>query len=147
MNSAPDIPSPALPAPADHSPPPPAPPRVRDLSAAELGRVGEDLAARRLAQLGWTVLERNLRLTRGELDIIALDGTTLVFAEVKTRRTFVTGAPQAAVDHRKLARLRRLAGEYLISASIPHRDVRIDVIAIHAHVDGTFALEHLQAVI
>lgn len=144
MNSPPDTSAPSLPTPPTI---PPAPHRVRDLSAAELGRVGEELAARRLDQLGWSVLERNLRLTQGELDIIALDGTTLVFAEVKTRRTFVTGAPQAAVDHRKLARLRRLAGEYLMGASIPHRDVRIDVIAIHAHADGTFALEHLPAVI
>lgn len=46
----------------------------------------------------------------------------------------------------KLRRLRRLAGEYLMERSTPHRDVRIDVVAVHAHLDGTFSLEHLEAV-
>src|SRR5699024_3511090 len=85
MNSLGPKPSAAT---GDHAPPGQSPPRgVRDLSTAELGRAGEELAARRLAELGWTVLERNLRLTSGELDIVALDGSTLVFAEVKTRRS------------------------------------------------------------
>jgi putative endonuclease len=69
-----------------------------------------------------------------------------VFVEVKTRRSFVTGVPQAAVTPAKLRRLRRLAGEYLMERSTPHRDVRIDVIAVHAHVDGVFSLEHLEGV-
>src|SRR5699024_12241406 len=83
---------------------------------------------------------------QGELDIVALAHTTLVFVEVKTRRTVVTGVPQAAVTPDKLRRLRRLAGEYLMERSTPHRDVRIDVVAVHAHLDGTFSLEHLEAV-
>lgn len=128
--------------------PPPLPPRpLRSLSTAELGRRGEDIAAERLEAEGWLVVERNLRLgRRGELDIIALDGDTLVFVEVKTRRSFVTGVPQAAVTPDKLARLRRLVGTYLMERSTPHRDVRIDVIAVHVHLDGTVLVEHLRAV-
>lgn len=129
-----------------HRPLSAAPRRVRDLTTAELGRAGEELAARRLTALGWEVLERNLQLGQGEIDIVALDQKTLVFTEVKTRRSFVTGVPQAAVTREKLTRLRRLAGEYLMTFSVPHHDVRIDVIAIHAHPDDTFTLEHLQAV-
>lgn len=128
---------------------PAAPPRrrrVREMSTADLGRVGEDLAAEHLVACGWQIIERNLQLSQGELDIVALAHTTLVFVEVKTRRTFVTGVPQAAVTTAKLRRLRRLAGEYLMERSTPHRDVRIDVIAVHAHLDGTFSLEHLEAV-
>lgn len=124
----------------------PAPRRVRNMSTAELGRVGEDLAAAHLSACGWQIVERNLRLRQGELDIVALAHTTLVFVEVKTRRSFVTGVPQAAVTPDKLRRLRRLAGEYLMERSTPHRDVRIDVVAVHAHLDGTFSLEHLEAV-
>ena len=115
-----------------------------------VGRYGEDVAVRHLADAGWTVLARNWRHSepemRGELDIVALAHTTLVFVEVKTRRSFVTGVPQAAVTPAKLRRLRRLAGEYLMERSTPHRDVRIDVIAVHAHLDGVFSLEHLEGV-
>lgn len=128
---------------------PSAPPRQRrvaEMSTAELGRAGEDLVAEHLMACGWQIVERNLRLSQGELDIVALAHTTLVFVEVKTRRTFVTGVPQAAVTAAKLRRLRRLAGEYLMERSTPHRDVRIDVVGVLAHLDGTFTLEHLEAV-
>ena len=124
----------------------PVPRRVREMSTRELGQAGEDLAAAHLESCGWQIVERNLRLRHGELDIVALAHTTLVFVEVKTRRTVVTGVPQAAVTHDKMRRLRRLAGEYLMERSTPHRDVRIDVVAVHAHLDGTFSLEHLEAV-
>lgn len=120
--------------------------RVRQMSTRELGRAGEDLAAAHLTARGWQLVERNLQLRHGELDIVALDHATLVFVEVKTRRSFVTGVPQAAVTPEKLRRLRRLAGEYLMEYSTPHRDVRIDVIGLHADPDGTFTLEHLEAV-
>ena len=116
------------------------------MSTAELGRVGEDLAAEHLTATGWQVVERNLRIGRGELDIVALDHRTLVFVEVKTRRSLVTGVPQAAVTPDKLRRLRRLAGQYLMERSTPHEDVRIDVIAVHAQFDGGFSLEHLAGV-
>jgi putative endonuclease len=119
---------------------------VRAMSTRELGAAGEDLAAAHLLACGWQIVERNLRLRQGELDIVALAHTTLVFVEVKTRRSFVTGVPQAAVTPAKLRRLRRLAGEYLMERSTPHRDVRIDVIGVHAHPEGTFSLEHLEAV-
>lgn len=130
--------------PADGDPPPR---RISDLSSAELGRMGEELAERRLRAAGWSIVARNLRVGRqGELDLVALDGETLVFVEVKTRRSHVTGVPQAAVTPSKLARLRRLVGYYLMEHSTPHRDVRIDVVAIHAHIDGTCTVEHLRAV-
>ncbi|MBE9403651.1 YraN family protein [Brachybacterium sp. p3-SID1565] len=116
------------------------------MTAAELGRAGEQLAATYLERVGFTVLERNVHLRTGEIDIVALDGTTLTFIEVKTRRTLVTGVPQAAVTPAKLRRLRRLVGAYLMDASPPHRDIRIDVLAVLAHADGTFAVEHLRGV-
>lgn len=132
-------------------PRPPAPPRtgasaLTRPSAAEIGRAGEELAATYLQRSGFQVLERNVHLRTGEIDIVALDGATLVFIEVKTRRTLVTGVPQAAVTPAKLRRLRSLVGAYLMDASPPHRDIRIDVVAVLAHADGTFAVEHLRGV-
>ena len=144
LASAPGTPPPHLA--ADRPRPAPAPPRVREMTTAELGRAGEDLAADHLIACGWQIVERNLRLAQGELDIVALAHSTLVFVEVETRRSYVTGVPQAAVTTAKLRRLRKLAGEYLMERSTPHRDVRIDVIAVHAHVDGVFSLEHLEGV-
>lgn len=143
---SPGVPGPAADRPVEgpHAPPPAR--SVRSMSTLELGRAGEDLAAAHLTACGWQIVERNLRLRQGELDIVALAHTTLVFVEVKTRRSFVTGVPQAAVTPDKLRRLRRLAGEYLMERATPHRDVRIDVVAVHAHLDGTFSLEHLEAV-
>lgn len=146
MNSA-AAPPPYPPSSRDPGPGPPLPPpRTRELTTAQLGRLGEELAVRQLQRQGWQIIERNLRLTQGELDIVALEATTLVFIKVKTRRSFVTGLPQAAVTPAKLRRLRRLAGEFLMDHRVPHCDVRLDVIAIHAQVDDTFALEHLRAV-
>lgn len=142
----PRIPGPAAQPPVIGPAAAPTPRRVRDMSTRELGQAGEDLAAAHLQACGWQIVERNLHLRQGELDIVALAHTTLVFVEVKTRRSFVTGVPQAAVTPDKLRRLRRLAGEYLMERSTPHRDVRIDVVAVHAHLDGTFSLEHLEAV-
>lgn len=144
MNSL--APAPGTPPAADRPRPAPAPRRVREMTTLELGRAGEELAADHLVARGWQIVERNLRLAQGELDIVALDHATLVFVEVKTRRSFVAGVPQAAVTAAKLRRLRRLAGEYLMERSTPHRDVRVDVIAVHAQLDGVFSLEHLEGV-
>ena len=119
---------------------------VRTMTRIELGRHGEDLAAAHLDALGWTLLERNHRIARGEIDIIALDGETLVFVEVKARRTLLTGLPQAAVDPRKVRRLRHLVGYYLLDNAPPHRDVRIDVAAVLFADDGTARIELLRAV-
>lgn len=116
------------------------------LSTAALGRLGEDVAAAYLVRAGMQLLDRNVRLGRGEIDAVALDGTTLVIVEVKTRRTLVTGVPQEAVDAAKLRTLRSLTGRYLAEHSPPHRDLRIDVIAVLIEPDGTIVLEHLRGV-
>lgn len=119
---------------------------VRSMTRPQIGRLGEDIAAAHLVARGWRVLHRNHRIARGELDIIALDGPTLVFVEVKTRRTILSGVPQAAVDQRKLRRLRLLAGYYLMEHSPPHRDVRVDVLAVMVSDDGPPEIEHVVGV-
>ena len=66
-----------------------------------LGRSGEDLAVRHLTRLGYRVLERNYRCPLGEIDLIARDGDSLVFVEIKTRRGTSTADAKAAVDAKK----------------------------------------------
>jgi putative endonuclease len=102
---------------------------------AAVGRYGEELAARMLEGAGWVVVDRNWRGTRGELDLVALDGRELVVVEVKTRTGLGYGHPSEAVTPRKLARLRRLAGEWLSGRSaeaVPVRplSVRVDVVGV-----------------
>ena len=84
--------------------------RVKDA----LGRFGEDVAARYLTAAGLVILERNWRCSAGELDIIAADGPTLVFCEVKTRSSTLFGSPAESVTPVKAGRIRHLALRWLL---------------------------------
>ncbi len=99
--------------------------------AATLGRCGEEIAAQWYVAEGFTVLARRFRTGRGEVDLVARRGPLLVFVEVKTRRGDGWGSPAAAVDARKLLRLRVAARAWL--AAHPARDAmefRFDVAAV-----------------
>lgn len=134
-------------APVHHSSSPAASPDIpSSASTTALGRLGEDIVADLLADAGWVILERNFRAGRGEIDIIALDGRTLVLVEVKTRRTLAAGTPFEAIDARKLSRIRRAFGHYLLHHSPPHVDVRIDAISVHLPRTGESRIEHLRGV-
>lgn len=119
---------------------------LADMRATEaLGRYGEELAVRTLRAQGMTVIDRNWRCREGEIDVVARDGSALVFCEVKTRRGSDYGTPAAAVDVHKLARLRRLAGAWLAAHTEHALELRIDVVAIT--VDrGAPRIEHLRGV-
>lgn len=97
-----------------------------------LGRRGEDLAHRYLRQRGYTVVARNYRVSTGEAeaDIIAWQGESLVFVEVKTRMSDEYGAPERAVGSEKAGHLRRVARDYARKADIPLERVRFDLVTI-----------------
>src|SRR5688500_1336846 len=80
-----------------------------------LRRLGEPLAAEHFERLGWAILARNHHTRFGELDLVALDGETLVFAEVKTCR-LGRGSPWANLHERKRSQVRRMAGVWLHDA-------------------------------
>ncbi len=111
-----------------------------------VGRYGENVAAAHLSAAGWQLLDRNWRGTGGELDIVALDGDVLVVVEVKTRSGDGFGHPAEAVTVRKLARLRRLAGQWLSSHELRPGSVRIDVVAVRTARAGAARVEHLVGV-
>lgn len=104
---------------------------------SELGRRGEDAACSLLRRLGFEVLERNYRSGRGEIDVVARRGETLVFCEVKTRRTDHWGTPAEAVDRAKQARLRRLAAAWMAERRPGYADVRFDVVSVIVRDDRT----------
>lgn len=98
-------------------------------STSAKGRTGERRAAAFLESLGYLVLEYNLRLPGGEIDLVCRDGRTLVFVEVKLRKTARFGSAISAVDARKRATLRRLAADYAQFVA-PHAPIRFDVVAL-----------------
>ena len=113
-----------------------------------LGRYGEDLAARRLAEAGMTVLERNWRCRDGEIDIVALDAGALVVCEVKTRREEGYEPPAAAVRPGKADRLRRLAECWLERhGGPPPEGVRIDLVGVVLPRRGAPVVEHVRGVV
>ncbi|MGH7266874.1 MAG: YraN family protein [Candidatus Rokuibacteriota bacterium] len=114
-------------------------------SAPPRGRTGEDLAARFLERQGLRILERNLRSRLGEIDLVARDGATLVFVEVKTRRPGAADPPQASVDGRKQRRLARLALNYLARRGLGDLGCRFDVVAVTVGPDGRApVVEHFR---
>ncbi len=110
-----------------------------------LGRWGEEQAVLYLRRKGWTIVERNLGTPVGEVDIIARQSNTLVFVEVKTRRSTAFGTPQEAVGPRKQRQILRAAQWYLTGQGAPggRLQPRFDVIAILAPPGGEMLLEHI----
>ncbi|MHB9003780.1 MAG: YraN family protein [Coriobacteriia bacterium] len=115
------------------------------MSDIELGARGEDAAAAFLERLGMTIVERNWRCKAGEIDIVVLDGETLVLVEVKTRRTAAKGTPEEAVSPTKQKKLVRLAREYVAQAGLEPQEIRFDVIGIVPLSQDRALLRHHRA--
>ncbi len=102
----------------------------------EKGKAGEDNAIRVLKKNGYRIIERNYRCRYGEIDIIARDGDTIVFVEVKTRSNSSFGPPKASVDHRKQRHIIKAATEYLARCGLMDRPARFDVVGIELKGQG-----------
>lgn len=124
-----------------------APPTPSSLNRA-LGDYGEQLATRYLREQGLTIIERNWRCARGEIDIVAMEGDCIVVCEVKTRTSEAFGAPFEAVNRLKKGRLYQLAGMWRDQAKAEHRGrgLRVDVISIMRPSHGPTRLRHLRCV-
>lgn len=96
----------------------------------ELGNRGEEAAARYLERAGYEILDRNWECMYGEADIVAREGCTLVFVEVKTRTSIDKGFPAEAVDEEKQSRYEKIAACYLKTYAYVDIPVRFDVIAL-----------------
>ena len=109
---------------------------------AALGQWGEDLAARELRRRGYAVLERNQRVGRGEVDLVARHGRAVVLVEVKTRRDSAFGEARDAISTAKARRLVALGRRY--AQSVGATDWRIDVVAIDIAPDGSHTVDVIE---
>ncbi len=115
-----------------------------------LGEAAEGLVAARLASAHWEILERNARTRFGELDLVALDGRTLVFVEVKAGRAGSSIGPERpvlAVDRRKQQRLRRLAAAWMAERRLDRRytEIRFDAVGVSFDRAGrAVEIEHIE---
>lgn len=94
------------------------------------GQIGERSAERELRRMGYQIITRNYRTRRGEIDLVAKDGDTLVFVEVKTRLGGAYGTPEEAITSKKQAHLVSAARSYLQETGADNAEWRSDVVII-----------------
>ena len=106
-----------------------------------IGKWGETRAAEYLNELGYQILETNFRCNIGEIDIIAQDGETLVFVEVKTRRSDSFGAAAEAVNYHKQKKIAHVAMYYMMRHNLDKIECRFDVITVKKSQDNRIEIE------
>jgi putative endonuclease len=111
---------------------------------AGLGNRGEELATAFLERSGLKIIERNFRCKGGEIDIVARDGNTLVFIEVKSRKTLSYGVPQLAVTPFKQRQISKAALTWLGRNRQHDTPARFDVIAILLEGSYQHRIEHIK---
>lgn len=117
----------------------------------QTGQIAEDLVAAQLAAVGWQIVERNARTRYGELDIVARDGRTLVFVEVKAARESARLGPERpilSIDFRKQRRVRRLATAWMAERRDQPRydEIRFDAVGVILdHAGGAIDVEYIKA--
>lgn len=101
-----------------------------------LGRQGEELALRELVQRGYEIADRNWRCPAGEVDIVARQGGTWAFVEVRTRRGSNLGTPEESLTTAKQERMVAVAQHYLAEHEIGEVDWRLDLVAVELDPTG-----------
>lgn len=110
----------------------------------ELGRQGEEIAARYLQKKGYRLLDRNYYTRFGELDVICEKNQELVFVEVKARTSIKYGFPEESITAKKKEHLRKAALIYIDSLNRPFRGMRFDVITILMEKDDK-KINHIKS--
>ncbi len=114
-------------------------------NAREFGRDSESVAERHLRRQGYRIVGRNIHWPDGELDLVATFGSTLVFVEVKARRSMAMGGAAFAVSADKRSRLIRLGAKYLAQHQLKDQACRFDVILVQQHSPhGQAVVEHVE---
>jgi len=109
---------------------------ARTRSNTEIGRIGEYLAREHLMARGYVIVESNWRCAAGEIDLVARDGSTWAFVEVKTRRSDRFGTPEEAITPAKQRRLLDCGLAYVAEHDLGEVEWRIDVVSIRLERGG-----------
>jgi putative endonuclease len=109
-----------------------------------LGRRGEAEAEKHLRGLGYRIVGRRERVLRGDIDLVAVDGRTVVFVEVRSRTGTEHGHPAETVGPQKQRRIAELATAYIHRHRLEDASVRIDVVAVTFDPQGKAVVEHYQ---
>ncbi|TKV29921.1 YraN family protein [Arthrobacter sp. NamB2] len=117
------------------------------LAKDQLGRRGEATAAVFLERAGLKIVDRNWRCPAGEIDLVAIDGSTLVIVEVKTRSSDNFGQPLEAITAGKLERLYVLASKWARAHNLRFSGFRIDAVGVLDDGSGAPRVEHVRAVV
>jgi putative endonuclease len=111
----------------------------------DTGKWGEDLAVAYLEKKGYTIVERDWKSGRRDIDIIALDDDVVVFVEVKTRRNRLYGEPEDAIDYYKLQNLQQAISHYVKFRNI-RQDIRFDIISVVGTIGSEPDIQDVQNV-
>jgi len=111
---------------------------------SSLGEMGESIATTFLKGAGFSIVERNFRCVCGELDIVARDGSTIVFVEVKCRKNAAYGPPQLAVTSFKQRQISTAALVWLSKRRLFDAEARFDVVAIVLRAHDLPEIEHIR---
>ncbi len=113
-------------------------------NAHALGKSGEEVAIAYLKKNKFKVIERGFRFHRGEIDIIAYERDTLVFIEVKTRKSLEFGLPEESVTSFKQQQIRKIAEAYLAMRSLRNVPCRFDILSLFFSPKDGYRVNHLR---
>jgi len=117
------------------------------MKSSQIGKLAEDKAIELLKKKGYRIIERNFRTKSGEIDIIAEDGKTIVFVEVRFRKHRSFGSPEETVNPKKIKKIVSTANRYISMKNLAGRDIRFDVIALDKegirHIINAFDLDFI----
>ena len=116
------------------------------METKDFGNQGEEWATQMLTEKGYAILQRNYRKRGGEIDIVAFDPSTkeTVFVEVKSRRNRTFGAPEEAIDERKIGKMADTAQEWLAENGKESAEWRLDLVALEYDNHGKPDCRHLK---
>lgn len=110
----------------------------------DLGKSGEEIALHYLEDKKYKIIARGFRLFRGEIDIIAFDRKTLVFVEVKTRKSRDFGLPEESVTPSKQRQIRKIAQGFLAKNNFQYVECRFDVISLSFNENKGYSVRHIK---
>lgn len=118
--------------------------RDKNLKPYDLGKAGEEVALKYLKRKKFKIIKKGFRLYKGEIDVIAYDRKTLVFIEVKTRRSRSFGLPEESVTTAKQRKIKKIAQGFMAFNNLENVECRFDVISLILKKNDGYFIRHFK---